>query len=124
MPSSFANESQFRYQSSRNRASCTSRSPSEPESPAPVTPNCDVVDQALAELQLQSQDIRKQQDLVDTTATSSSSRKRSGWEIKGSKLSLNTHNRIRNIVESLKIKPNPEKPMIPLSIGEHHKYIN
>lgn len=118
MPSSFANESQFRYQSSRNRASCTSRSPSEPESPAPVTPNCDVVDQALAELQLQSQDIRKQQDLVDTTATSSSSRKRSGWEIKGSKLSLNTHNRIRNIVESLKIKPNPEKPMIPLSIGD------
>ncbi|XP_033169223.1 tyrosine aminotransferase [Drosophila mauritiana] len=122
MPSSFANESQFRYQSSRSRASCPSRSPSEPESPAPVTPNCDVVDQALAELQLQSQEIRKQQDLVATTTTatssSSSSRKRSGWEIKSSKLSLNTHNRIRNIVESLKIKPNPEKPMIPLSIGD------
>jgi len=119
MPSSVANESQFRFQSSRSRASCPSRSPSDsPDSPeaVAVTPNCDVVDQALAELQLQSQEIR-QQDLKASTSGSSSSG-RSGWKIKGSKLSLNTHNRIRNIVESLKIKPNPEKPMIPLSIGE------
>lgn len=43
---------------------------------------------------------------------------RTAWQIKGSALSLNTHNRIRNIVEALQIKPNPQKPMIPLSIGE------
>ncbi|XP_037938523.1 tyrosine aminotransferase [Teleopsis dalmanni] len=43
---------------------------------------------------------------------------RKTWNIKSSKLAKNTHNRIRSIVESLKIKPNPEKPMIPLSIGD------
>uniref|UniRef100_A0A0K8VK99 Tyrosine aminotransferase n=1 Tax=Bactrocera latifrons TaxID=174628 RepID=A0A0K8VK99_BACLA len=40
------------------------------------------------------------------------------WNIKASKISARTHNRIRGIVESLKIKPNPDKPMIPLSIGD------
>ncbi|KAH8354715.1 hypothetical protein KR084_003274 [Drosophila pseudotakahashii] len=117
MPSSVANESQFRFQSSRSsRASCPSApgSPSGPESQV-VTPNCDAVDQALAELQLQSQEVNL---MASTSSSSSSSRGRSGWQIKASKLSLNTHNRIRNIVESLKIKPNPEKPMIPLSIGD------
>ncbi|TDG40983.1 hypothetical protein AWZ03_012594 [Drosophila navojoa] len=44
--------------------------------------------------------------------------RRTQWQIKGSSLSLNTHNRIRNIVEALQIKPNPQKPMIPLSIGD------
>ena len=44
-------------------------------------------------------------------------KRRSGWKVNGSALSLNTHNRIRNIVESLKIKPNLQKTMIPLSIG-------
>lgn len=43
---------------------------------------------------------------------------RKGWNIKASKISTKTHNRIRAIVESLKIQPNPDKPMIPLSIGE------
>lgn len=43
---------------------------------------------------------------------------RQEWNIKASKISARTHNRIRGIVESLKIKPNPDKPMIPLSIGE------
>ncbi|XP_052856368.1 tyrosine aminotransferase [Drosophila gunungcola] len=115
MPSSVANESQFRFQSSRSQASCPSRTPSEPDSPAATPPSCDVVDQALAELQLQSQEIREK-DLHLMASTSK--RGRSGWQIKASKLSNNTHNRIRNIVESLKIKPNPEKPMIPLSIGD------
>ncbi|XP_044317219.1 tyrosine aminotransferase [Drosophila rhopaloa] len=113
MPSSVANESQFRFQSSRSRASCPSRTPSEPDSPA-ATPSCDVVDQALAELQLQSQEISEKDLLVASTSRQG----RSGWQIKASQLSINTHNRIRNIVESLKIKPNPEKPMIPLSIGD------
>lgn len=40
------------------------------------------------------------------------------WNVRSSTLARNTHNRIRGIVESLKISPNPEKPMIPLSIGE------
>lgn len=43
---------------------------------------------------------------------------RKGWNIKASKISTKTHNRIRAIVESLKIQPNPDKPMIPLSIGD------
>ncbi|XP_036218286.1 tyrosine aminotransferase [Bactrocera oleae] len=43
---------------------------------------------------------------------------RQEWNIKASKISARTHNRIRGIVESLKIKPNPDKPMIPLSIGD------
>lgn len=43
---------------------------------------------------------------------------RTSWKIKSSKLAENTINRIRGIVESLKIKPNPAKPMIPLSIGD------
>lgn len=41
-----------------------------------------------------------------------------GWKLCSSKLARNTHNRIREIVESLKLVPNPEKPMIPLSIGD------
>lgn len=109
MPSSVANERQFRFQSSRSsQASGTSRSPSRSE-PGSTPSSCDAVDKALAELQLQSKEL---------LPASSGGKQRSGWQIKASKLSLNTHNRIRNIVESLKISPNPEKPMIPLSIGE------
>ncbi|KAH8235999.1 hypothetical protein KR032_012244 [Drosophila birchii] len=109
MPSSVANESQFRFQSSRSsrQSSCSSRS-----EPGATTPTSDVVDKALAELQLQSSS--KSEHLT----AAGSKPGRSQWQIKPSKLSLNTHNRIRNIVESLKIKPNPEKPMIPLSIGD------
>ncbi|XP_054730108.1 tyrosine aminotransferase [Anastrepha obliqua] len=43
---------------------------------------------------------------------------RKGWNIRSSKIANKTHNRIRGIVESLKITPNPEKPMIPLTIGD------
>ncbi|KAH8375777.1 hypothetical protein KR200_006422 [Drosophila serrata] len=109
MPSSVANESQFRFQSSRSsrQSSCSNRS-----EPGATTPTSDVVDKALAELQLQSSS--KSEILAATVHKP----QRSGWQIKPSTLSLNTHNRIRNIVESLKIKPNPEKPMIPLSIGD------
>lgn len=47
-----------------------------------------------------------------------STKGRSSWNIKSSILAKNTINRIRGIVESLKITPNPAKPMIPLSIGK------
>lgn len=46
---------------------------------------------------------------------------RTSWNIKSSTLAKNTLNRIRFVVESLKIKPNPSKPMIPLSIGKFWK---
>ncbi|EDW00555.1 tyrosine aminotransferase [Drosophila grimshawi] len=100
MPSSVANEG-YKFQSSRS-------SPS--GSPATVPDDVEVVDEALTLLQLETQTIP--QDVAVPA------RSRAGWQIKGSSLSLNTHNRIRNIVESLKINPNPQKPMIPLSIGD------
>lgn len=40
------------------------------------------------------------------------------WDVRASKLSLKTHNPIRDIVERLKIKPNPDKSYIPLSVGD------
>lgn len=42
---------------------------------------------------------------------------KNSWNIKPSSLSMNSVNVIRNIVEKMDIKPNPEKKMIPLSIG-------
>lgn len=47
---------------------------------------------------------------------------RTAWNIKTSKLAKRTINRIRGIVETLKLTPNPNKPMIPLSIGEYNIY--
>lgn len=44
--------------------------------------------------------------------------KRTSWNIKSSEYARNTLNHIRYIVEGLKLEPNPEKPMIPLSIGD------
>lgn len=40
------------------------------------------------------------------------------WNVKQSSFALNTINPIRRIIDNLKIEPNPEKHMIPLSIGE------
>ncbi|KAJ6638585.1 Tyrosine aminotransferase, partial [Pseudolycoriella hygida] len=40
------------------------------------------------------------------------------WNVKQSSFALNTINPIRQIVDNLKIEPNPEKHMIPLSIGD------
>ena len=39
------------------------------------------------------------------------------WNVKCSEFALKTHNPIRAIVDGLKIEPNPDKPMIALSIG-------
>lgn len=40
------------------------------------------------------------------------------WNVKQSSFALNTINPIRRIVDNIKIEPNPEKHMIPLSIGK------
>lgn len=40
------------------------------------------------------------------------------WSVKPSDMANNTFNPIRAIVDSMKVKPNPDKTMISLSIGE------
>ncbi|BES88882.1 Aminotransferase class I and II [Nesidiocoris tenuis] len=40
------------------------------------------------------------------------------WTVKKSKLARKTHNPIRHIIENLDLRPNPEKQMIALSIGD------
>ena len=40
-----------------------------------------------------------------------------GWNVTVSNYGKNTFNPIRTILETMKIKPNPEKKMISLSIG-------
>ncbi|XP_074644544.1 tyrosine aminotransferase-like isoform X2 [Tubulanus polymorphus] len=48
-----------------------------------------------------------------TTAT-----KRREWKVTASKIAHDTINPIRRVVEGLNLQPNPEKPMIALSIGD------
>lgn len=43
---------------------------------------------------------------------------RQTWSVTASDLARNTFNPIRAVVESMKLTPNPEKPMIALSIGK------
>lgn len=43
--------------------------------------------------------------------------RRLGWNVKPSEMANNTLNPIRAIVDSMKLTPNPDKPMIALSIG-------
>ncbi|KAK7070917.1 hypothetical protein SK128_004885 [Halocaridina rubra] len=45
-------------------------------------------------------------------------RDRKSWNVNASTYAKNTFNPIRNIVENMQIVPNPEKPMIALSIGD------
>ncbi|XP_064540813.1 tyrosine aminotransferase [Drosophila montana] len=78
-------------------------------STAVATPNGGVEDEA------RTQEVESQK--IHENAVGPAKRK-TGWDIKASALSLNTHNRIRNIVEAMQIKPNPHKAMIPLSIGD------
>ncbi|XP_078689942.1 tyrosine aminotransferase-like isoform X3 [Branchiostoma floridae x Branchiostoma belcheri] len=44
--------------------------------------------------------------------------KRAKWVVPSSQMAKNTHNPIRQIVDNMKIEPNPEKKMIALSIGD------
>lgn len=43
--------------------------------------------------------------------------RRQRWEVKPSDMANNTLNPIRAIVDGMKLTPNPDKPMIALSIG-------
>ena len=43
--------------------------------------------------------------------------RRQRWNVRASEMSKNTLNPIRAIVDGMKLTPNPEKPMIALSIG-------
>ena len=43
---------------------------------------------------------------------------RQHWNVSASLIASRTHNPIRSIVENIVIEPNPEKPMIALSIGK------
>lgn len=56
--------------------------------------------------------------IIASSTNSITLKGRTSWNIKSSTLAKNTINRIRYVVESLKIKPNPNKAMIPLSIGK------
>uniref|UniRef100_A0A3Q1ALX0 Tyrosine aminotransferase n=1 Tax=Amphiprion ocellaris TaxID=80972 RepID=A0A3Q1ALX0_AMPOC len=44
--------------------------------------------------------------------------RRQRWEVKPSEMANNTLNPIRAIVDGMKLSPNPDKPMIALSIGD------
>lgn len=111
MPSSFTNE-RYKYQSSLNSRSNSSGSgTTDIATPDSSDVSAVSVNESLAQLQLDSQSRSE----LDATVQAKC---RTGWQVKGSSLSLNTHNRIRNVVESLNIQPNPQKPMIPLSIGK------
>lgn len=46
------------------------------------------------------------------------SRDNTTWDIRASTLARNTHNLIRDVVENLQVEPNPDKPLIALSMGE------
>jgi hypothetical protein len=49
---------------------------------------------------------------------------RRSWSVTASDLARNTFNPIRTVVESMKLTPNPEKPMIALSIGKQILLLN
>lgn len=46
--------------------------------------------------------------------------RRQGWNVPVSEMAKNTLNPIRAIVDGMKLTPNPDKPMIALSIGNIH----
>uniref|UniRef100_A0A8W8KF42 Tyrosine aminotransferase n=1 Tax=Magallana gigas TaxID=29159 RepID=A0A8W8KF42_MAGGI len=50
--------------------------------------------------------------------SSKSKKMRMNWEVPASKMSHQTFNPIRNIVDTMKLTPNPDKEMIALSIGD------
>ena len=49
---------------------------------------------------------------------------RESWSVPCSSMAKNTCNPIRKIVDEMKLDPNPEKEMIPLSIGKLLKSSN
>jgi len=57
-------------------------------------------------------------DQINQTPTSTSTSTAQQWEVLASKMATETFNPIRTILETMKITPNPDKPMISLSIGD------
>lgn len=55
---------------------------------------------------------------ISINMSSKSKKMRMNWEVPASKMSHQTFNPIRNIVDTMKLTPNPEKEMIALSIGK------
>ncbi|KAL4715356.1 hypothetical protein ACJJTC_015127 [Scirpophaga incertulas] len=49
---------------------------------------------------------------------------RDSWDVRASRLSLNTHNSIRNVVEGIQLKLNPEYKLINLSLGDPSAFGN
>lgn len=45
-------------------------------------------------------------------------RQHKSWNVEASDIARNTFNPIRSIVDGMKLTPNPDKPMIALSIGK------
>lgn len=56
------------------------------------------------------------------SSTAMKSHEQEGWNVPASRVARDTHNPIRAIVENLNLSPNPDKPMIALSIGECPMY--
>ncbi|KAL3282782.1 hypothetical protein HHI36_005949 [Cryptolaemus montrouzieri] len=50
--------------------------------------------------------------------------KRGPWKIESSSTAKNTRNFIREIIENIKVEPNPDKPLISLTIGDPTVYGN
>ena len=46
-------------------------------------------------------------------------RQHKSWNVEASDIARNTFNPIRSIVDGMKLTPNPDKPMIALSIGKY-----
>ncbi|KAL1374964.1 hypothetical protein pipiens_017782 [Culex pipiens pipiens] len=78
--------------------------------------------------ELQALHLKSTRNLVKLGACGGAPANRSKWNVPVSEFAQLTHNPIRAIVEGLKIVPNPEKPLIALSIvgqpGEvvHHAF--
>lgn len=68
--------------------------------------------------ELQALHLKSTRNLVKLGACGGAPANRSKWNVPVSEFAQLTHNPIRAIVEGLKIVPNPEKPLIALSIGE------
>lgn len=51
-------------------------------------------------------------------------RSKDGWEVLASERSLRTINPIRNLIQNIEVKPNPDKELIKLSIGDPTVYGN
>lgn len=91
-----------------------------------VNNNADAVDYSAATVGQYEDDGDDDDDVSSTVPSLVDSKcsggRRRGWSVKATSFAHNTINPIRRIIEQLQIEPNPEKFMIPLSIGEFFLY--